>query len=251
MFLIKKDQGFSGDDRREFLVKALTAGAFAASGAMGLLAPARADLFGKIPRAVPRGRSFYSIEGDVRVNGRPAGENTFIHASDIIETGDKSQTIFVVGKDAFILHSNGRLQLSGSGILLDKLRLFTGRLLSVFGNREKREKKLVVTSSTATLGIRGTGVYLESEPDITYVCTCYGTVKLVANGNPEIQETITATRHDSPRYILAKGSDKKRLQTAPMKNHDDAELMLIEELVGRTPPFSLSDSTYNAPRRGY
>jgi hypothetical protein len=36
---------------------------------------------------------------------------------------------------------------------------------------------------------------------------------------------------------------------APFKNHDDLELMLIETLVGRTPPFSLFDESYDNPRR--
>jgi hypothetical protein len=41
----------------------------------------------------------------------------------------------------------------------------------------------------------------------------------------------------------------RRIVPAPFKNHDDVELMLIETLVGRVPPFSLFDEGYGSPRR--
>ena len=251
MFFIKKDQQID-DPRREFLVQALTAGAFAATGAMGLLLPqAQASIFGKTPRKVEEGKSFFSIEGDVRVNGQPATEQTLINISDTVQTGAKSQAVFVVGKDAFILRSNSELKLAGSGALLSNMRLVTGKLLSVFGKRGKKEPKLALTSPTATIGIRGTGVYMESDPDMTYLCTCYGVVNMSSTEDPGSQETIAAQRHDAPRYIMAKGEAGKRIRPAPMINHEDIELLLIEELVGRTPPFSISDEGYSAPRKGY
>lgn len=253
MFFIKKDQELD-DPRREFLVNALTAGMFAATGAMGLLMPtgvAQASIFGKVPRKVPKGKSFFDLSGEVRVNGEPADENTLIKGEDTVETGEKSQAIFVVGKDAFILHSNSKLKLSGTGILLNNLRLFTGRLLSVFGKRGKNEPSLAAVTSTATIGIRGTGVYFESEPDLSYVCTCYGVTSLISTADPESKETIASQHHDAPRYIAADGTKGKRIRPAPMKNHTDLELMLIEELVGRVPPFAVADTDYSAPRRGY
>jgi hypothetical protein len=252
MFFIKKDKQID-DPRREFLVRALTAGAFAASGAMGLLLPqAQAfSIFGKMPRKVPDGKSFFSIEGHVKVNGQPATEDTPINVTDTIQTGDKSQAVFVVGQDAFILRSNSELKLAGSGVLLTNLRLLTGKLLSVFGKRSKKNPALALISPTATIGIRGTGVYMESEPDLTYLCTCYGVVNMSSIEDPSSHETIAAQHHNAPRYILAKGEAGKRIRPAPMLNHEDVELLLIEELVGRTPPFDVKDAGYSAPRKGY
>lgn len=63
-------------------------------------------------------------------------------------------------------------------------------------------------------------------------------------------ETIRSLHHDAPRYILADGNAGKLITPAPMKNHDDEELMLVEALVGRTPPFS-SVMNYRGGRRGY
>lgn len=253
MFFIKKDEELD-DPRREFLVNALSAGVFAATGAMGLLMPVReaeASLFGKVPRKVPPGKSFFDLSGEVRVNGELATGDTLVKADDTVETGDKSQAVFVVGKDAFLLHSNSTLKLSGTGILLNNLRLLTGRLLSVFGKREKHEPSLAAVTSTATIGIRGTGVYFESEPDLSYVCTCYGVTSIISTADPGSNEKIASKHHDAPRYIRADGDQGKRIIPAPMKNHTDLELMLIEELVGRVPPFAVADTDYNAPRRGY
>jgi hypothetical protein len=252
MLVIDKDEALD-DPRREFLVRALTAGAFAATGAMGLLLPQAqaASIFGKTPRLVPTGKSFFSIEGDVRVNGKTATEETPILTSDTIQTGDKSQAVFVVGKDAFILRSNSELKLTGTTALLTNMRLLTGKLLSVFGKRGKKEPRLTLVSPTATIGIRGTGVYMESEPDLTYLCTCYGLVNMSSTEDPSSKDTIAAQHHDAPRYILAKGETGKRIRPAPMIGHEDIELLLIEELVGRTAPFDMKDGSYSGPRRGY
>ena len=250
MFFIKKDQE-PDDPRREFLIKALSMGAFAVTGTSGLLLPsAEASIFGNVPRRVPKGKSIYRMKGNVQVNNQPASQNTFIKSDDHIKTGDASEVVFVVGKDAFILHSNSSLKLNGTGLLLRNLRLLTGRLLSVFGRRGRNEALAAVTS-TATIGIRGTGVYFESEPDLSYVCTCYGHTQISATADLSSSEQIISQHHDAPRYIAADGSQGKRIIPAPMKNHTDLELMLIEELVGRTPPFAVSDSGYSAPRRGY
>ena len=107
-----------------------------------------------------------------------------------------------------------------------------------------------VRTPVATIGIRGTGVYSESYPDSSYVCTCYGTTQIVSNADPKASENIISHRHDAPRYIVNNPEGGKLILPAPMKNHTDEELLLIETLVGRTPPFSAAQG-YSAPRRGY
>lgn len=250
MFFIKKDQEVD-DPRREFLVKALTMGAFASAGSAGLLTAAEAGIFGRKAKTIPKGKSIFDLKGDVKVNQQPASLETVISPNDVVETGEKSQIIFVVGKDAFILRSDSRLQLNGQGILLNNLRLITGRLLSVFGRRSRNDNALVATTSTATIGIRGTGVYFESEEDLSYVCTCYGATSIASSTDPNSKEQIVSQHHDAPRYIAAGGASGTLITPAPMKNHTDLELMLVEELVGRTPPFTAADMGYSAPRRGY
>lgn len=124
------------DPRREILVRALTAGLFAATGTAGIIQPVWA--MGKVPKVLIPGKSIYDMSGQVSVNGGKASLDTKIEASDIITTGRRSHVIFAVGKDAFVLRSNSRLELSGGDLVINTLRLVTGKLLSVFGNRHTK-----------------------------------------------------------------------------------------------------------------
>ena len=101
---------------------------------------------------------------------------------------------------------------------------------------------------TATIGVRGTGIYVESDPEQSYVCTCYGHTVIASNDQPDAWEEVVARHHDNPLYILP-GKDGEVIRPAPFINHTDTELALIEELVGRAPPFAFSNDIYRAPRR--
>jgi hypothetical protein len=108
-----------------------------------------------------------------------------------------------------------------------------------------------VVTATATVGIRGTGWYAESDPEQTYFCTCYGRTEVAASNDPKSREVITAKHHDRPVYILAKPQGGSSIRNAPFINHTDQELTLIETLVGRTPPFIFPKDDYKGPRRDY
>jgi len=234
--------------RREFLDKALWASLSTLILQSSLWSSAaKAELLGKVPKDLPPGKSVYRIKGQVWVDGQLANEDTFISANALIKTGAKSEIIFVVGEDAHILRANSELQLSGEGTLEKGLRLFTGKVLSVFGKRESGQ--VTINTSTATIGIRGTGAYVESYSEYSYLCTCYGVADIQAQTDPAEKETISTIHHDAPRRILATG--KQKILPAPMMNHNDEELMLVEALVGRTPPFSAVKKTYSSPRRSY
>lgn len=49
-----------------------------------------------------------------------------------------------------------------------------------------------------------------------------------------IKETVKTNHHDEPRYIYSK---KNIIVKAPVINHTDLELIMLEELVLREPPF--------------
>jgi hypothetical protein len=204
-----------------------------------------AALFGRLGDAEAAGdrpivQGLHRVEGEVRVNNVIVKQGAVIGPDDIVSTGAGSLAVFVVGKDAFLLHEKSRVEL-GSGkdreagpkgaAVIQSLRMNAGRLLSVFG----RGKKTFVTS-TAVCGVRGTGIYVEAEAERTYVCTCYGEVDLEASSAPGQRETVKTTHHESPRYIYARGADRM-IDKAPMKNHTDQELIMLESLVQRRPLF--------------
>lgn len=237
------------EERRHFLQRSLASGFVLAGGSM--LAPLVYALGGQVPKELPPGRSIFDVRGSVFVDGSKANKSTVIKTTSTVETGSNSLVVFRVGKDAHILRENSRIQLSSvNSTVAEGLRLLSGALLSVFGERPASGKHYKLETTTATIGIRGTGVYAESASDSSYICTCYGVVDINANNNPKESENIKATHHDAPRYILANPEAGKLITPAPMKNHTDEELMLVEAIVGRTAPFT-SIKGYSTPRRGY
>lgn len=227
--------------RREYLIRLL------ACGTLGLLPAqlARAGWFSSGPDKLPDDRSIQSFKGEVLVNGHNADLETRIRAGDRVETRARSEIVFAVGGDSFILRSSSSMETEGdNNFLLQGLKLLSGALLSVFAPRKPTDA-MKLTASTATIGIRGTGVYLETEPDLTYVCTCYGQVALAASDDPNDSEFIDTTNHDKPRYITSQAVKGTRIRPAPVINHDDAELKLLEAIVGRNVPKGFGKSGYS------
>jgi hypothetical protein len=215
----------TGIPRREWLLRT-AAGAAALALAMANLR--RALALGVVPPGVAK------VHGDARINGKPAQRGMEVRPGDVITTGPDAELVFVVGRDAYLARGNTRVELSGDAarLVLQGLRLVTGALLSVF--EPQRERR--IRTPTAMIGIRGTGIYVEIEGSRTYVCTCYGEAELVPVDDPQAAETVRTKHHDQPRYIYPKGMPRM-IERAPVINHTDAELMMLEGLVGRSVPF--------------
>ena len=149
--------------------------------------------------------------GDVRVS------------RDRIQTGADGRLVIVVGRDAMLVRRNSSLSVLANGF-----RLVTGAVLTVFSPGRSRQ----LTTPTATIGIRGTAVYLEAERGRTYACTCYGEAELGSAFDSSARETVHTKHHEQPRYLMAKSSPQMLMQ-APMVNHTDDELRMLEGLLGR------------------
>lgn len=189
-------------------------------------------------------KGVYRVRGDVRVNGTPAKEGMDVKAGDVLTTGASSEVVFVTGKDAFLIRANARVEAQGTvgALVLSGLRIITGAVLSVFSPGEPK----TLRTPTATIGIRGSAVYLEAEEARTYICTCYGEAEIVSAADPSARETVRTTHHEQPRYVMGMGAPQM-LMGAPVVNHTDAELTMLEALVGRRPPF-LSQPGYQPGR---
>lgn len=217
--------------RRNFLMRMLASGT--------LIGTSSGRVFAETDDNKPK-RAIHFIEGKVYVNEVEATINTPILPNDSIRTGKNGRVIFAVGHDAFILRNNTELALENNGLLVGGLRLITGKLLGVFG-----KSKHHISTSQGTLGIRGTGIYAEAEPDLTYFCTCYGETDISSLAAPKNIISIQSKHHDAPKYVTANGE----IKPAPFINHTDEELMLIESLVGRTTPFAAFDDDYSGPSK--
>jgi hypothetical protein len=213
--------------RRDF-ARLAAGGAVAGLGLAGWLRQAMA--LG--PR--PEFQGVHKLRGDVRVNGKTAAIGTLVSAGDTVTTGSDGFVVFVVGLDAFLLRENGRLALGGEGGIVTRLKVQAGKLLSVFAP-DKAPRRF--ETFTVVVGVRGTGLYIEAERDRTYVCTCYGTTELAPTADPRSAETITTRHHEAPRYVYLKNPGAGLIEKAPVINHTDDELSMLEWMVGRRPPF--------------
>ena len=211
-------------------------GTTAAAIAAGMLQLRAALAAGTLPPGVAQ------IKGDVRINGKPAERGQRVAPGDVIVTGKNGELVFVTERDAFLVRANSRIEFGSAAARGAEtvLRVLTGALLSVFESGARRE----IRTTTATIGIRGTGIYIEIEAQRTYACTCYGEAVLTPVNDPAAAETVRTKRHDQPRYIYGKGMPKM-MEAAPVINHTDAELHMLETLVGRKVPFE--PGTYAMP----
>lgn len=222
--------------RRRRLLKQLAAA--------GLLGPA--GISGLIREALARGNKpiapgLHQASGEVRVNGRPAVAGMALGSGDTIVTGVGAQAIYVIGQDAYLQREKSTVSFATeqtAGALGNVMRVITGSILSVFGKGNK-----TLQTATATIGIRGTGCYIESEARRVYFCLCYGSAEVTPTADPNRVEHIKTSHHDHPIYIHH-DSAMPMMVDASVVNHSDTELEMLENLVGRWPPFYQSSYRY-------
>ncbi len=205
----------SMESRRLFLMQSAACGA-------ALLMPATSHA-GKL----------HEMNGEVTINGRLASKANEVRALDVIKTGADGRLVLIMGKDAFLVRANSEVEILGKpqALLLTGLRMLTGAFMGVFARGGHRQ----VLTATATAGIRGTGIYVEASPARTYFCTCYGSVDLEDQHRTE--KRLVVAGYHTPNIIHAEMTEGKMMQKAQFVNHTDDELVMLEKLVGRTPPF--------------
>jgi hypothetical protein len=179
------------------------------------------------------------LEGSLTVNGRDAGLGTPVKLGDKVATARGSQAVIVLGSDAFLMRSQTIIEFgpSSQGALSDML-IGAGKVLSVFS-----KKPVAIKAATASIGIRGTGAYIEDNPDSVYFCLCYVEARVEGPGMANAREVKT-THHESP-LLLRDVAGIMNVEPGPFQNHSDAELIMLEALVGREPPF-MKDGKYPA-----
>lgn len=218
-------------DRRKTLAKLLAASALGFTGMGSLIGRALAA------GSHPIRPGIQQVIGRVTVNGKTAESGMLVGPGDTVVSEANSQAIYVIGQDAFLQRADSTVTFSG-GSDVEVLRILSGKLLSVFGRGSKR-----IETTTAVIGIRGTGCYIEAEPRRVYFCLCYGVAEVSPNADPNHVERIETRHHDHPVY-LHHDTSMPMMIDASVINHADAELELLERLVGRQPPFATTSYRY-------
>lgn len=169
------------------------------------------------------------LVGDVTLNGYPVTRQSALQPGQTLATGADGHVRFTVGNDAFFLRPNSRLRLDGSRPsepFIDFLRLLTGALGATFQPGMRRS----IVTPTSTIGIRGTGVYLEAAAQWTYACTCFGTTEVSSSMNERF--AVSADNHEA--RLIRPGVPIAR---ASFERHTNEEMAALEALVGRPNPF--------------
>jgi hypothetical protein len=171
------------------------------------------------------------LAGEVAVNGAPVREGAAIKRGDVVTTGAGAHAVYVFGDNAFLQREMSRVDFGDSSIATF-LRVVSGGLLSVFGRGQRQ-----LSTTVATIGIRGTGCYIETDERKTYFCLCFGSVDLrPLNG---AMTSYSTTHHEKPLWV-----EEGRAMPATVVNHTDAEVIMLEALVGRGSPFPRGGSKY-------
>ena len=207
--------------------------------ALGLLGPA--GISGFIQEALAKGDSpvvsgIQSLTGSATINGRDAKVGSAVNPGDKVATGKDSLAVVVVGKDAYLLRDGTNVTFEQSKSrpgVLETVLISTGKVLSVFAKRT--DGGVRVRAANATIGIRGTGCYIEVQDTRTYFCLCYGEAAIDGVGMAQ-SKIIKTTHHESPVWLDDRGGVMK-VENSGFVNHNDSELIMLEKLCGREPPF--------------
>jgi len=169
------------------------------------------------------------LGGEVFVNNRPATLETLIQAGDTVTTGAASKITFVIGQDVFKLGARSTLKLEeGNSRFISLLRLLSGQLTGAFGKGSKQ-----ILSPAASIGVRGTAIFLKVESASTYFCDCYGETQVTTVGQQPRQHSLKSTHHQA---LVITHEANPQMFLGSLKFHRDAEAYELESVVGRQPP---------------
>jgi hypothetical protein len=178
----------------------------------------------------------HELAGEVRVNGQPATRAMRLGAGDSIYTGRGGRIAFVIGGDAVFMRPGSELRLESRArsILISAFRLVQGALGATFSRGRERD----LIARTVTVGIRGTGVYLETQADETYACTCFGATELKSTADASMMESVAVvTGNHVARRIYRDPRMGMRVAPAAFERHTNEEIAALEKLAGRGNPF--------------
>ena len=179
----------------------------------------------------------HELRGEVTLNDVPLTRASALQAGQTLRTGADGRVGFSIGADAYLLRGNSRLRLDASRPsepVIDFLRLVTGALGATFARGARRS----LIAPTATIGIRGTGIYLEAAPEVAYLCTCFGATEILTAPSGAMMETVAvSTENHQARLIHREAMSGMRIVPAAFQGHTNEEIAQLEALVGRPNPF--------------
>ena len=125
------------------------------------------------------------LSGELFVNKNLVKYNFKNLTNALIET-KKLKTILKVENDFYLVRPGTKLRFVSNQLS----EIVQGSLHAVFS---KRKKELKIKIPQGTIGIRGTSIFVDLEPQKkrSYFCNCYGETNLYGNNGKLLQSTIS------------------------------------------------------------
>jgi len=172
------------------------------------------------------------FEGDVLLNGKKIQTDLAVKYNDKIETKSASQAVVSLDDDIFQIRENTIFELPSKNESKSGGKLLAGAILASF---TPGKPKSLQVENKGTIGIRGTGIYLEIEKEQTQFCLCYGKAEIVSKNNKLVTETDTKFHKDF--VMLNDGTIKPTDLSERKLNHTSRQNIDLENFAGTPSPF--------------
>ena len=171
------------------------------------------------------------FKGKILVNGKPLRSRQQIKINDTVQAiGKDSSVEFSIDQDAFKVSNDATITFQGHK-RVSSIDVKAGQMLAAF----KKGRPRTIKTMNATMGIRGTAIYLDAKKRQTEFCTCYGKTTVYENDHKKSVKKVSATHHYP--LMIKNGKVSKMNPTKP--SHTDNELRKLEAMVGRKPAFDM------------
>jgi len=133
------------------------------------------------------------LSGEFFINGNLTSKSFENLENNTIET-KKSKTIIKVQDDFYLIRPNTELQFKKNRLK----NIIKGSVHAVF---KKSKDELQIKMPQGTIGIRGTSIFIDTEPekDRSYFCNCYGVTDLYGKDG-KLVKSITSKGHVSGMF---------------------------------------------------
>lgn len=171
------------------------------------------------------------VEGDARIDGKPAEIGQAVPPNAVVETGPASRCDIVFDrKNALGIGQNSLIRIDFSG-LQASLKVERGGFGAVLKNLAKVAGKDSFTIDTvnAIAGVRGTSLCVWAKDGYTYVCACNGEVH-IADPKGGNALDLAAAHHSARRYGTKDGATT--VEEAGLEFHDDNSVQALADRIG-------------------
>jgi len=173
----------------------------------------------------------HKIKGEVYVNGSKATKDYELKNGDKIETRDGLVTL-LFEDEIYKLRSNTVFILPDNEVKSPST-LIKGAVIAAFKKKGERKMKI---HNTATLSIRGTGVYVKNiAGEKKRYCLCYGKSALETDNH--LHSANTESKYHEEFIISSTGKIRKFKLNEFEMNHYSLENIELEKVLGNETPF--------------